>query len=91
MYVLSNEKKHFGASVILYENMMKEICKKLEGNVYILPSSVHETILIPSRMVDTVSRLDEMVCEVDETQVPTVDILSDHSYLYNMEKECFEY
>ncbi len=88
MYVLSNDKNMFGASVLLYDNVMSQFKDIVKGDMFILPSSVHEVIMIPSMLVDEISRLDEMICEVNETQVPVTDILSDHAYIYNFEKRC---
>ena len=88
MYVLSNEKKHFGASAILYENVIKDFSESLKTDIYILPSSIHEVIMIPSILVDSVKTLDDMIVEVNATQVPLTDILSNHSYYYSRDKEC---
>ena len=88
MYVLSNEKKQFGASAILYDNVIKEFSDSLNSDLYILPSSVHEVIMIPSILVDSVDKLNDMICEVNATQVPLMDILSNHSYYYSRDKEC---
>ncbi|MBP5528476.1 MAG: hypothetical protein J6X80_00340 [Lachnospiraceae bacterium] len=88
MYVLSNEKKQFGASAILYDNVIKEFSESLNSDLYILPSSVHEVIMIPSVLVDSVDKLNDMICEVNATQVPLIDILSNHSYYYSRDKEC---
>ena len=91
MYVLSNDKKHFGAAVMLYDNILKEFAGKVGSDFFILPSSVHEVIMIPTEYVDEAARLDEMICEINATQVPAMDILSDHSYLYCKDKECVTY
>jgi len=88
MFVISNERKHFGASVVLYDDVFKDFADKLQSDMYILPSSVHELIVIPSYMVDETKYLDEMIKEVNETQVPAIDILSDHAYYYSLEKQC---
>ena len=88
MYVLSNDKKQFGASAILYDNVIKEFSDSLKSDIYILPSSVHEVIMIPSILVDSVDKLNDMIREVNATQVPLMDILSNHSYYYSRDKEC---
>ena len=88
MYVLTNEKKQFGASAILYDNVIKDFSKSLSSHsLYILPSSVHEVIMIPSILVDSVDKLNEMICEVNATQVPLVDILSNHCYYYDNKRD----
>ena len=47
MYVLTNESKLNGAACILYENVLYDFAQKLGADLYILPSSVHEVILLP--------------------------------------------
>lgn len=86
MYVLTNEKKLFGASALLYDNVIKDFADKMKSGLYILPSSVHEVIMVPEKFVNEASMLDDMIVEVNETQVPKVDVLSDHSYYYSIEK-----
>ncbi len=82
MYVLTNKSKMNGASCILYENVMEEIALLFEKDIYILPSSIHEVILIPQNDdVDEVC-LSRMVNEVNQTQLKTEEILSNHAYLY---------
>lgn len=88
MYVLTNEKKQFGAATILYDNELKDFSERIESDFFIIPSSVHEVIIIPSKFVDSSDSLDEMICEVNSSQVPLVDILSDHAYKYNRADKC---
>lgn len=88
MYVLTNEKKQFGAATILYDNELKDFSERIESDFYIIPSSVHEVIIIPSKFVDSSDSLDEMICEVNSSQVPLMDILSDHAYKYNRADKC---
>ena len=82
MYVLSNKNRTFGAVCILDENILSQFAEK-HGSFYILPSSVHEVILIPVGESVAMSGLSEIVKEVNETQVPPDEILSDDAYLYN--------
>ena len=48
MYVCSNTSKINGAGVILYDGLLKEFAERVDNNFYILPSSIHETLLIPA-------------------------------------------
>ena len=86
MYVLTNQNKLHGAGCILYDHLLASLSEDFDDDFYILPSSIHEVLLIPG--ADTVCRsdLDEMVREVNATQVPEEEILSDHAYLYSREK-----
>ena len=42
MYVLSNNINRFGASAILYNDLLKEFAMNHKSNLYVLPSSIHE-------------------------------------------------
>ena len=53
----------------------------MESDFYILPSSVHEMILIPL-FTDDMESLSQMVKEVNATQLKPEDVLSDHAYVY---------
>ncbi len=85
MYVMSNLYRTNGASVILYEQMLKQTADLLQKNLVILPSSIHEVILIPvdSADSDTLATYSQMVQEVNESQLADDEILSDHAYYYN--------
>ena len=87
MYVLSNECKIFGAAAVLYKNVLKDFAGKLEKDLYILPSSVHEVILVPVKEGITWEVLQDMVKEVNQTQVEDVEVLSDTVYCYLREKD----
>lgn len=85
MYVLTNREKYLGASVLLYQNVLKNFAKEKKDDIYILPSSTHELILIPARVVwyTGIKHLKEMVKEVNSTQVEPEEFLSDNVYMYN--------
>ena len=85
MYVLTNKTKANGATALLDENMMKEIVDKF-GKFYILPSSIHEVIIVPSDTDCYVDTFQDIVCEVNDTTVKLEERLSDHVYSYSLEK-----
>ena len=87
MYVVSNEDKVFGAAVLLYDGLIREFSKRVDSSVWIIPSSVHELILVPSVYVTDSSILDDMICEINATEVPGTDILSNHAYYYDKKKD----
>ena len=81
MYVLTNESKLNGAACILYENVLYDFAQKLGADLYILPSSVHEVILLPKL---SMFEKDELVNMVKEVNTEGADeVLSDHVYEYN--------
>ena len=62
MYVLSNVQKVNGACAILYENVLKNIAKRVGSDLWIVPSSIHETLLIPCETGQTFEGLQQMIC-----------------------------
>lgn len=84
MLVLSNEKGVNGAACLLYPGVLQELNKKMSGNFYVLPSSVHELIVIPDTGTPA-NRLCEMVYCINRTQLPQEDVLSDAVYYYSEE------
>lgn len=85
MYVLTNEHKFHGAGCILYGNLLKEIADKWGCDICIIPSSIHETLLIPMSAAGSCAVTSQMVREVNQTQVSPEEILSDHVYQFNRE------
>ena len=87
MYVVSNAKMVNGASAMLYPGVMKELSGKLDCNLYIIPSSVHELIILPDDGLDDVAGLKNMIYSVNRTQVDPQDFLSDSLYYFDRESE----
>lgn len=85
MYVLSNEQKVNGAAALLDEKMMDQVAEKVGIDFYILPSSVHEVLIVPAEVGMNLKDLENMVQEVNATQVAPQDRLSDHVYQYDNE------
>ncbi len=83
MYVLSNQIRSFGAAVILYPGRLKRVAALLGESYYILPSSVHEVIIVPEREVPGVPVLNEMITEINEIHVEPEEVLADHAYYYS--------
>lgn len=86
MYVISNSKGINGASCLLYPNILKDLAEELDTDLYILPSSIHEIIVVKGNAAMDKSTFREMVFDVNRTQVPDEDILSDNVYFYSRER-----
>ena len=82
MYVLTNDTKVNGAAAILNDDIRQEIAEKV-GDFYMLPSSIHETLIIPKDAGMEFKELEQMVQEVNQTQVAPGERLSDHVYKYD--------
>lgn len=85
MYILTNERKLYGASALVWSDKLSELSRTLGRNLFILPSSVHEVILLPDTGDEEPERLKEIIHEVNETQVSPEEKLSDELYYYDRE------
>lgn len=83
LYVLTNQLGSFGAACILYPDILIQIAGQLGESYYILPSSIHEVIILPKSQAPTLRDLNDMVLEINETQVQFEEVLSDHAYYYD--------
>ncbi len=86
MYVLTNQEKLYGAAALLYSDRLKELADKLECDLLILPSSVHEVLLVPDDHRNGYDFYIKMVDEVNRTQVALEEVLSYTLYRYNRKK-----
>lgn len=87
LYVLGNRFRSFGAAAILYPDRLKNIGELLGGDFYVLPSSIHEVLIVPDEYVRSRKVLDDMVKEANETSVEEEEILSGHAYHYNRKED----
>ena len=87
MYVLTNRQKNQGAACILYPDMLEQTAQKLKGNFYVIPSSIHEVIILRDTGCEDLSVLQEIIKEANKSQVLVEDVLSDHPYYYDKEEK----
>lgn len=87
MLVLSNSHGLFGAGAMAYDNVLKETAFHKNSDLYILPSSVHEVIIIAARDYDDLQSLKDMVVSVNATNVEPEEVLSDNVYVYKKESQ----
>ena len=85
LYVLTDENKTFGASQLFLKDKIREFAKQQDCDVYILPSSVHELLLLRADFPNVEPEyLKEMVCEVNATEVSNEDFLCDGAFKYEL-------
>lgn len=83
MYVLTNNIGLYGATTMLYPDIIKGLADEFECDLYILPSSVHEVLLVLDFGLEyNEGRLKEMVYDINREVLNSVDILSDSVYRY---------
>lgn len=86
MKILGNRSHTYGAAVILYSGLLEEIARKNNRNFYILPSSIHEVILLEEKENGNgdVEMLKAMIADVNDTQVEREEILSYNLYYFDL-------
>lgn len=82
MYVLSNQCRTWGASVILYPGVLRGVAEKLGGDLLILPSSIHEVIVMRRENGTEYDKMTDIVKEINQKEVMPEEVLSDAVYLY---------
>ena len=82
MKVLSNTRRIDGAVCILYPGVLESLAREEGHDLYILPSSIHEVILLPDTGAPSAEELKKMVREVNDTQVAPEEVLSYSLYRY---------
>lgn len=82
MLALTTTEQFNGAGVIFCDRVLQKIYEKM-GDYYILPSSIHEVLIVPATCGLDRDELKEMVCTVNRDQVAPEDQLSDEVYFYD--------
>lgn len=83
LYVLSNRKQINGAGCILYDGCLKDFADSQNSDIIILPSSTHEVLLVPDDGNLDYGELQKTVGQINESEVPEEDVLSDRIYRYS--------
>ena len=88
--IVTNEQKINGASAIFYPGVMDQIGRLLTGNYFILPSSIHEMLILPDNGMITSSELKSWVVEANCCTVLPEEKLADEVYHYDYVEKIFE-
>lgn len=83
MYVLTNQKKMNGANVLVCPEILRDVYDKLGERYYVLPSSTHEVLITPESKVFDVSKMKQMVHDVNVEWVAPKDLLSFNVFHYD--------
>lgn len=89
-FILTNRKGINGAAVILYPDCLKEIGKMAGDDLYIIPSSIHELLIVPDDRQTHPEELRRMIKEVNINCVAAEEVLSNMVYKYSIEKNIIE-
>lgn len=86
MYVLSNKNRIEGAGCMLYPDLMKDFSDTIGSSFYIIPSSVHECLLLPPKEDVQGGEIRNMIKEINDTQVSIEERLSYSLYYYDKDE-----
>lgn len=81
-YILTNRLGIVGAACLLYPDVLKKCAEKIGYDLLILPSSVHETLLMAYDETIKSDEMRDLVQFVNASEVPPEDRLSEQVYLY---------
>lgn len=90
LFVASVPGSVHGAAILAYEGFMDKAAERVGGSFYLLPSSIHEVLLVPDNGAFDLRALEQMVREVNATTVDPKEKLTDSVYHYDAEKKIFE-
>lgn len=85
MYTISNTHKCKGAVGILYEEYLHDFSEKLGKDIYILPSSIHECMLVPDGSAFDIDFMSELIMDANKISVAPHELLSNQIYRYDKE------
>lgn len=89
-YIATNKSGFHGASIAAYPDFAEKAAETIGGSFYMLPSSVHEFILIKDDGKPTAKDLNKMIRNVNETVLEPRDILSGQCYHYDAKAKVLE-
>ena len=85
MFLITNNSRSYGASALLYPEVMTKVAKEMGDNYYVLPSSVHEVILVKASEAPNIQELANMVRQINSAEVAPDDQLADKVYFFDAE------
>jgi len=90
MMVVTNSQGSLGASALFCEGIMDKAAEHMKGNYFVLPSSIHEMLVVPDNGNFNRADLESMVKQANQTVVEPADKLSDTVYHYDHQDRVFE-
>lgn len=83
VYVISNEYDFFGANALLLPEVLDKAAEQIGTNCYVIPSSVHDLVVLSAEGFASKERLASLVSETNTEHVKPSDVLSNNIYEYD--------
>lgn len=90
LLVVTTEDKIKGASALFYPDVMDQISKEFGGDFFVLPSSIHEVLVMPDSRGIGAEELKDMVTYINGDVVDPADVLTDQVYHFDAKERIFE-
>ena len=90
MFVATVPGKDSGAGILVYQDFMDKAAERVGGDFFILPSSIHEVLLVIDTGDMKADALRDMVKHINKAELKPEDILSDNVYHYDSKEHIFE-
>lgn len=88
-FLLSNEQQFYGAAVVLYHGVLDQFAHKYGWNLYLLPTSIHEFVILFDRGQYLQEELLQIVRESNQKLSSNQEFLSDNVYYYDKDDHQF--
>ena len=86
MYTLTNTEQFDGAAAMFYPGVLEQLAEKFGRNYFVIPSSVHEVIVVPEETGIEAEELQNMINAVNPDVAPE-EVLSDTLYEYDAKQK----
>ena len=91
LFLMTTEDRIYGACCLFYPALLQEAARLLDGDLLIIPSSVHEILILVEDTAVSVDMLEETVKTVNETEVLPEEVLSGHVYRFGRHDDDISY
>lgn len=85
LWIMTNNRKLAGAATVLFDDVLKSFAEK-HGNFYVIFSSVHEVLLMPTPDDSDIDMITRMNQEINATQVDEAEVLGTKAYFYHKDR-----
>ncbi|MBQ4482499.1 MAG: hypothetical protein II966_04610 [Lachnospiraceae bacterium] len=91
IYICSNPMQYLGAGVMVYRSRpIQDFARKKKMNVLIIPSSIHELLLVEAKDYIGIDRLKDVMQEFNEKTNKHSEVLSSNIYRYMLKNKDIE-
>ena len=88
LYVATTNSRYWGACVMVYPDFLRDVALFLGQDFYIIPSSVHEVLILPGKNAPTVENLNNIIAQINEKLLDPFERLSNQVYLCTRAGTC---